>query len=175
MATTTAVTAKANALTALSGILEKYRNQIAMALPRHMTPERMIRVALTAMSTTPALAECDPYTIAGAVVQSSILGLEPNSVLGEAYLVPFKNSKTQRKECQLIPGYLGLLKLVRQSGELVMVNANRFTKRTTSILRTGSIHTCATSARQALPSSAVQWSHIGRGQSSRAAASSSWS
>jgi len=123
MATTTAVTAKANALTALSGILEKYRNQIAMALPRHMTPERMIRVALTAMSTTPALAECDPYTIAGAVVQSSILGLEPNSVLGEAYLVPFKNSKTQRKECQLIPGYLGLLKLVRQSGELVMVNA----------------------------------------------------
>lgn len=56
-------------------------------------------------------------SIAAAVVQSSILGLEPNSVLGEAYLVPFKG------QCVLIPGWKGLLKLVRNSGQLITVTA----------------------------------------------------
>ncbi len=110
-------------LGALSGMLEKYKNQIAVALPRHMTPERMIRVALTAVSNTPALAECAPVTIAASIVQASILGLEPSSVLGEAYLVPFWNSKSRRKECQLIPGYMGLVKLARNSGEVSVIDA----------------------------------------------------
>jgi recombination protein RecT len=115
--------AKPNNLGALSLLLEKHKDQIAMALPRHMTPERMIRVALTAVSSTPALAECTPVSIAGCIVQASILGLEPSSVLGEAYLVPFKNKKTNSKECQLIPGYMGLVKLARNSGEVSMIDA----------------------------------------------------
>jgi len=110
-------------LGALQGLLEKYKNQIAVALPRHMTPERMIRVALTAANSTFGLAECEPVTIAAAVVQASILGLEPSSVLGEAYLVPFWNSKTRRKECQLIPGYLGLIKLARNSDQVSIIDA----------------------------------------------------
>jgi recombination protein RecT len=113
----TAVARQTQTLTTLQGMLEKYKSQIAVALPKHMTPERMIRVALTAVSTTPALQNCTPISIAACIVQASILGLEPNSVLGEAYLVPFKN------QCQLIPGYQGLLKLVRNSGDLIMVNA----------------------------------------------------
>lgn len=107
----------------LQKLLETHKQQIAMALPRHMTPERMIRVAMTAVSTTPALHKCTSVSIAACIVQASILGLEPTSVLGEAYLVPFYNSKAKRHDCQLIVGYQGLLKLVRQSGELVMVNA----------------------------------------------------
>lgn len=110
-------------LSILSGLLEKHKNQIAVALPRHLTPERMIRVALTAVSQTPALAECAPITIAAAIVQASILGLEPSSVLGEAYLVPFWNSKAKRKECQLIPGYMGLIKLTRNTGEVSVFDA----------------------------------------------------
>lgn len=101
----------------LQGLLEAYKGQIAMALPKHMTPERMIRVAITAYTTTPALQSCDIRTVAGCIVQSSILGLEPNSVLGESYLIPYG------KVCQLIPGYKGLLKLARNSGQLAMVNA----------------------------------------------------
>ncbi len=110
-------------LGALSALLEKYKHQIEMALPRHLSPERMIRVALTAVSQTPKLAECAPITIAASIVQASILGLEPSSVLGEAYLVPFWNGKTKRMECQLIPGYMGLLKLVRNTGELSVFDA----------------------------------------------------
>lgn len=118
-----AVVPQSGALGALSALLEKHKDQIAMALPRHLTPERMIRVALTAVSQTPALAECAPVTIAACIVQASILGLEPATVLGEAYLVPFWNGKTKRKECQLIPGYMGLLKLVRNTGELSVFDA----------------------------------------------------
>ncbi|HEX5431515.1 MAG TPA: recombinase RecT [Bryobacteraceae bacterium] len=105
----------------LQKLLEAHKDQISMALPRHMTPERMIRVAMTAYSTTPALWECDVKSIAACIVQSSILGLEPNSVLGESYLIPFRNKG--KMTCQLIVGYQGLLKLVRNSGELMMVNA----------------------------------------------------
>jgi len=114
---------KAGTLGSLQSLLEKYKGQIERALPRHLTPERMIRVALTAVSQSPRLQECEPVTICACIVQASILGLEPSSALGEAYLVPFKNSKTNRMECQLMPGYLGLIKLARNSGEVSMVDA----------------------------------------------------
>ena len=123
MSTQTQPIQASSALGTLQGLLEKYKQQIAVALPRHLTPERMIRVAITAVSQTPALQQCTPISIAGCIVQASILGLEPNGALGEAYLVPFSNKKTGKKECQLIPGYLGLIKLVRNSGELIMINA----------------------------------------------------
>jgi recombination protein RecT len=108
-------------------LLEKYKGQIAVALPRHLTPERMIRIALTAVSQTPKLQECNPYTICGAIVQASILGLEPNSTLGEAFLVPYWNKKANNGkggyDCQLQIGYKGHVKLARNSGEIAMVDA----------------------------------------------------
>lgn len=112
-----------NTLGTLQQLLETHKQQIAVALPKHLTPERMIRIAMTAVSTTPKLQECPPVTIAAAIVQASILGLEPSSVLGEAYLVPYWNGKTQRTECQLIAGYQGLVKLARQSGEVAMIDS----------------------------------------------------
>jgi recombination protein RecT len=92
-----------------------------------MTPERMIRIALTAVSQSYLLQKCDPLTLCGAVVQASILGLEPNSSLGEAFLIPYWNSKANKGkggyECQLQVGYKGHLKLARNSGELAGVDA----------------------------------------------------
>jgi len=72
----------ATTLGGVSQLLEKYKEQIARALPKHLTPERMIRVALTAVSQNRKLLECNALTICGSVVQASILGLEPSSVLG---------------------------------------------------------------------------------------------
>jgi recombination protein RecT len=102
----------------LRQLLEKSKEQIALALPRHLTPERMIRVALTAVQRTTKLQECDALSVVGAVVQASQLGLEPDGVLGQAYLVPYWNSKTRKMEAQLQPGYKGLIALARRSGEL---------------------------------------------------------
>jgi len=110
-------TPEQQALVSLQDLLMRHKEQIAMALPRHMTADRMLRVAITAATLNPELLRCDVKTIASCIVQASILGLEPGTVLGEAYLIPYG------KVCQLIPGYKGLLKLVRNSGELVMVNA----------------------------------------------------
>jgi len=117
------VTKTQSNLGALQGLLDKYKNQIAVALPKHMTPERMIRVALTAVSQSPKLQECNPLTICGAIVQASILGLEPSSVLGECFLVPFFNKKAGGLEAQLIIGYQGKIKLVANTGQLMGIKA----------------------------------------------------
>ncbi len=103
-------------------MLEKYKGEIARALPKHINADRMARIALTAFRMTPKLAECDPRSVFAAVIQSSQLGLEVG-LMGEAHLVPFGG------QCQLIPGYTGLMKLARNSGlvtdiyaEVVRVN-----------------------------------------------------
>lgn len=90
-------------------LLEKFKGEIGRALPRHINPDRMVRIALTAFRMNPKLSECNPRSVFAAIIQSSQLGLEVG-LMGEAHLVPFKN------ECQLIPGYTGLIKLARQSG-----------------------------------------------------------
>ena len=94
---------------AFPAFLERFKGEIARALPRHLSPERMARIALTAFRMNPKLAEADPRSVFAAVIQSSQLGLEVG-LMGEAHLVPFG------RQCQLIPGYQGLVKLARNSG-----------------------------------------------------------
>jgi len=98
-------------------LLERSKEQIQMALPRHMHVDRLIRVALTSVQRTPKLLECDQISLLAAIVQSAQLGLEPDGVLGHAYLVPYG------KEVQLIPGYKGLVMLARRSGEVSSIDA----------------------------------------------------
>lgn len=112
-----------------AGMLEQMKPQIAAALPKHLSPDRMMRIALTCYRTTPALAECSPTSVMAAVVQCAQLGLEPG-LLGQAYLLPFKkNTKgpdgkwSSTMECQFIPGYRGLISLARRSGEVTSINA----------------------------------------------------
>jgi recombination protein RecT len=111
------LTESQKALITLQELLLRHKDQIAMALPRHMSADRMLRVAITAAAATPALLKCDARSVAGCIVQASLLGLEPSTVLGEAYLIPYE------KTCKLVLGWKGLLKLVRNSGELLLVNA----------------------------------------------------
>lgn len=96
----------------LTGMLETYRAEIARALPRHIGPDRMLRIATTSARKNPELLECTPESFLGAVIQSAQLGLEPDTPLGHAYLIPFRNNKTGRKEVNFLPGYRGLLDLI---------------------------------------------------------------
>lgn len=98
-------------------LLQKSKKQIEMALPKHMRPDRMLRIILTELRQTPKLAECDPMSFMGAVVKAAQIGLEPGSQLGQAYLVPYG------KECQLIIGYRGFIALARRSGEIKSITA----------------------------------------------------
>jgi recombination protein RecT len=97
--------------------------QIRAALPRHMTAERMARVALTELRKTPKLAKCDPRTFIGAVIQLSQLGLEPGGLLGHAYLLPFENNKLKTTDVQVIIGYRGMIDLARRSGQIKSLSA----------------------------------------------------
>ncbi len=105
-------------------LLEKSRQQIANALPKHLTPERMIRIALTTVQRNPKLLECDPVGLIGCVMEASQLGLEIGGILGQCYLVPYWNGKAKRREAQLQVGYKGFLALARRSGEVARFAAH---------------------------------------------------
>lgn len=83
--------------------------QIKKALPSVITPERFTRMALTAVSSNPKLAECTPESFCGAMMNAAQLGLEPNTSLGQAYLIPYRNKGVM--ECQFQIGYRGMLNM----------------------------------------------------------------
>lgn len=117
--TTAVATKEANPVAAFSSFLERFKPQLKLALPKHMTADRMARLTLTAFSTTPALQECEPTSIALSMLTAGQLGLEPG-VNGACFIVPY-NTKDKRtgqwvKKAQLIPGWKGLVDLVSRSG-----------------------------------------------------------
>jgi recombination protein RecT len=114
---------KREAFLTLKDLLEKNKAGIEAALPKHMNADRMLRVALTATRTTPKLLQCDPKSVVEHILTVSQLGLEPNDVRGQAYLIPFNNRKKGTVDCQLIIGYKGFVELARRSGLVSTVNA----------------------------------------------------
>ena len=101
----------------IRALLEKAKPHIAMALPRHLNADRMLKIAMTSIRRTPKLLACNQQSLLGAIMQAAQLGLEPDGVLGHAYLIPFK------EEVQLIVGYKGLVDLARRSGQLSTIFA----------------------------------------------------
>lgn len=100
------------------------KSQLATVAAKHMRPERMMRLMANALRTTPQLAECEPLTLLGAMMTSASLGLEPNTPLGHAYLIPFRNSRKNVVEVQFIIGYKGMISLARRSGAVVNIHAD---------------------------------------------------
>lgn len=110
---------------------ESQRGTLLAVLPKHVSPDRMLKIALGALRTTPKLFECNVESLFGAIVQCSQLGLEPNTPLGHAYLIPFDKHKkkgnqwvTVATEVQVILGYRGLIDLARRSGQIVSIAAH---------------------------------------------------
>lgn len=111
-------------------MLQTFQSEIRRALPAHMTPDRMARIALTCFRSNPKLAQCEPASVFAAVLQAAQLGLEPG-LLGYAYLIPFNNNTkdangnwTKKMECQLQIGYQGLVDLARRSGRVKSLEAH---------------------------------------------------
>ena len=95
----------------IKGLIKRMEPQIAKALPKAFEPERFTRIVYTALSSNPKLQECTPQSFLGAMMQAAQLGLEPNTPLGQAYLIPYWNSKKRVFECQFQAGYKGILDL----------------------------------------------------------------
>lgn len=99
------------------------KGQLQQVAAAHMKPERMMRLMANAVRTTPKLAECDPMSLLGGLMTCAGLGLEPNTIMGHAYLIPFRNNKKNLTEVQLVIGYKGLIDLARRSGHITSIAA----------------------------------------------------
>lgn len=105
----------------LPDLVKAMMPKIKSALPSVMTPERFTRIALSALNNTPALQKCTPMSFLAALMNAAQLGLEPNTPLGQAYLIPYKNKGVL--ECQFQIGYKGLIDLAYRSGMVQTIQA----------------------------------------------------
>lgn len=96
--------------------------EIKKALPSVLTPERFTRITLSALSCNPKLGQCTPKSFLGAMMTAAQLGVEPNTPLGQAYLIPYKNHGVL--ECQFQLGYKGMIDLAYRSGEVSTIQAH---------------------------------------------------
>lgn len=106
----------------MQSYIKAMEGEIAKALPSVITPERFTRMVLSAISVNPKLAECTPQSFLGAMMTAAQLGVEPNTALGQAYLIPFRNHGTMEAQFQL--GYKGLIDLAYRSGEVSIIQAH---------------------------------------------------
>ena len=95
---------------------DKMKRQFAIALPKHLTPDRFVRIALTAINKTPKLSQCTQASLFGCLLDLSQIGLEPDG--RKAHIIPYGNQAT------LIIDYKGLVELVRNSGEIADIHAD---------------------------------------------------
>lgn len=113
---------KREEISGFPAILEKFKTEIANALPEHLRVNmpRYLRLALSEFRNNPKLGECDPRSVFAAVIRASQLGLELG-VLGQAYLVPYGN------QAQMVPGWKGYVSLVHRSGNAVVWTGTIYT------------------------------------------------
>lgn len=103
--------AKGNPNGGIKAIVDKMKPQIVAALTgTALSPERFTRVILSLISTNPKLANCTQSSFLAAMMSAAQLGLEPNTSLGQAYLIPYGN------QCQFQIGYMGMIELAKRSG-----------------------------------------------------------
>jgi len=94
---------------------DAFKSEVAKALPKHLTPERFIRVAVTALNRTPKLLKCTQPSLFKCLLDCSSLGIEPDG--RRAYLIPYGT------ECTLIISYMGLIELCKRNGDVSNVFA----------------------------------------------------
>lgn len=107
----------------LMTLLRRQIDQISSALPKFLSPDRLVRIIVTALRTTPKLAQCDPNSFLASVMLSAQLGLEVNTPMGQSYLIPYFDNKRNMMICNFQIGYRGVLELAYRSGEYQSLTA----------------------------------------------------
>lgn len=106
---------------ALKALIKKNLDMFKMALPKTITPERMMRIAMTAISMNGRLASCTQTSFFGSLLTAAQLGLEVNTPLGQAYLIPYDTKNGLL--CQFQLGYQGMLELAYRTGKFKRIKA----------------------------------------------------
>lgn len=104
-----------------AGLIKRCGPQLNAVMPKGFTAERLSQLAIASYKQTPGLKECSVPSILSCCLKCAEIGLEPNDIMGNAYILPYYNGKTKRKEAQFILGKNGMLELVRRSGQVKTV------------------------------------------------------
>lgn len=99
-----------------------YQMMINNTLKDRNTANRFIASIVSAVSATPALAECEARSIVSAALLGEGLKLSPSPQLGQYYLVPFKDRKNNVTNAQFVLGYKGYIQLAIRSGQYKKLN-----------------------------------------------------
>ena len=104
----------------LKHALEQNSAALAKAIPQGLgiSVERVKSGTLLAYASSPYIRKCTTASIFQSVLKAAQLGLDPSGTMGEAYLVPYRDT------CTLIVGYQGLITLARRSGHIVSLQAH---------------------------------------------------
>lgn len=119
----------------LEAIFTQAMPKLAMVVPRHVDPQKLVRLGLAAIMKDPNLIKCTPASLMLSLLQIGSLGLEPNTPLQQAYLWGTRNKKKIKQqngatteiwvdEAQPIIGYRGYILLATQAGDLADVDAD---------------------------------------------------
>ena len=92
---------------------DKFKEQVALALPKHLTPDRFARIALTAITRNPKLLDCTRESLLRCLMDLSAMGIEPDG--RRAHLIPYG------KDCTLILDYKGIVEIVRRDPDILDV------------------------------------------------------
>jgi recombination protein RecT len=113
-------TAVEKAAPTLTDQIRSMEAQFALAMPKGLEAAQLVRDALTSLRQTPDLAKCTPATVLGALMSCAQLGLRPG-VLGQAWVLPFYDSKSRGHKAQLIIGYKGFVELAYRNPNVASV------------------------------------------------------
>lgn len=118
--------AKQAGIGTVKAFFDSQKAAIAAVLPKHLTAERIGKIALGAVRGNPKLLECTVESLFGAVIKCAELGLEPNTPLGHVYMIPFRTKRGNEwvMDVQVIVGYKGYIDLARRSGQIVSIAAH---------------------------------------------------
>lgn len=100
---------------------ESFKQQVALALPKHISVESMMRVVLTEVRLHPDLQKCTVPSFMGALLKAAQSGLRPG-MFGEGWIIARWNGKLKCYEAQFQPGYMGLAQLAYRSKEVSEVH-----------------------------------------------------
>lgn len=117
----TALEQKQTAIKSIAAYLVQKKSKLEVALPKHITADRMIRITLNSLGKSKELLECTQESLWEAIIEAATYGWEIGGPVAQAYLVPYWNSKQRIREAVLIPGYRGLIDLARRSGQIANV------------------------------------------------------
>lgn len=106
----------------IADLIKTLEPEIRKALPSVISTERFTRMALSALNNNPQLMECTQMSFLAALMNAAQLGLEPNTPLGQAYLIPYKNKG--KLECQFQLGFKGMIDLIYRNENVQTIQAH---------------------------------------------------